>query len=357
MLDKTRFSTLAAVALLAPWLSSCGGGGAGVQPDPMRPEPIPPETVPVDGRDLPGGIPAAASNRPLAGDSVVQSSNGTNGVTTDDISVQLDFGPDSRINFRVENGNKWLLDSDDPETETIASRRDQRPASGLTVTGILATSGQSHLTGDAAADLVRGVAVVLYTDAESAADSDYLVWGAWVDAPDEVGAHQEIVHGAFATGPDPFRQNSLVALTGTVRYRGDVTGVYFDPNVQPFGGYTFDARVTLSVTFGDEGSLGTISGSVDNFQFQVDDDGTRQASAGTIVTLERADIGGSDSGYFEGTTVGSFQNGASLSGRWGGRFYGNAESDGRPGSVAGTFGAASADDGQGLVGAFGAHRQ
>ena len=320
----------------------------------MPPAPVPPETIPVDGRDHPGGIPSAARNRPLAGDSVVQSSNGTNGVTADDISVWLGVSPGSPLHYRVRNANEWLLGSDDPETETIASRRDQRPASGWTVTGVLATNGQTHLTGDAAADLVGGVAVVLYTDIETSSDADYLVWGAWVDAPDDVTAHQEIVHGAFATGPDPFRQSNLVALTGTSRYRGDVTGVYFNPAVLPFGGYSFDARVNLSVTFGSEESLGTIGGSIDDFRFQVDSDGTRQASAGMVVTLERADIGGTDSGYFEGTTVGRFPDGTSVSGRWGGRFYGNGESGGRPGAVAGTFGAASDEDDRGLIGAFGA---
>lgn len=357
MSRKTDRSTRAAAALLALWLSGCGGGSAGVQPAPMPPASIPPEAIPVDGRDRPGGIPSAAGNRPLAGDSVVQSSNGTNGVTADDISVRLGFSPGSPVHYRVANGNEWLLGSDDPDTETIASRRDQRPSSGLTVTGVLATNGQSHLAGDAAADLAGGVAVVLYTDIESTSDADYLVWGVWVDAPDDVTAHRDIVHGAFATGPDPFSQSNLVALTGTSRYQGDVTGVYFDPTVRPFGGYSFDARVTLLVTFGSEASLGSISGSIDNFRLQVDSDGTRQASAGTVVTLERAVIGGSDSGYFEGTTTGSFPDGTTVSGRWGGRFYGNGESGGQPGAVAGTFGAAGTEDDRGLIGGFGAYRQ
>ena len=323
----------------------------------MPPEPAPPETIPDDGRDRPGGIPSAAGNRPLAGDSVVQSSNGARGVTADDISVQLGFSPGSPVHYRVANGSEWLLGSDDPETETLAIRRDRRPSSGLTVTGVLATNGQSHLAGDAVADLAGGVAIVLYTDIESTSDADYLVWGAWVDAPDDVAAHRDIVHGAFATGPDPFSQSDLVALTGTSRYQGDVTGVYFDPTVQPFGGYSFDARVTLSVAFGSEASSGTIGGSIDNFRLQVDGDGTRQASPGTVVTLERAVIGGSDGGFFEGTTAGNLPDGTPVSGRWGGRFYRNGESDGRPGAVAGTFGAAGAEDDRGLIGGFGAYRQ
>ena len=74
-----------------------------------------------------------------------------------------------------------------------------------------------------------------------------------------------------------------------------------------------------------------------------------------MVTLERAAIGGTDSGYFDGFGNGRHHDGTPLAGRWGGRFYGNDESDGYPASVAGTFGAVSDD--RGFIGAFGARRQ
>jgi hypothetical protein len=147
-------------------------------------------------------------------------------------------------------------------------------------------------------------------------------------------------------------QGDLLPLMGNARYQGNASGVYFEPIEQPLGGYSFEARVTLEADFGDGTSLGTISGSIDNFRFQTDVDGTRQSRPGTMVTLERTAIGGANSGFFEGTTTGNFHDGTPLSGRWGGRFYGNAESDGKPGSVAGTFGSVSDD--RGLIGAFGA---
>ena len=50
-------------------------------------------------------------------------------------------------------------------------------------------------------------------------------------------------------------------------------------------------------------------------------------------------------------------DGTALSGQWGGQFYGNGDGSTQPGSVAGTFGAVSADDSRGLIGAFGAHKQ
>ena len=354
MLNRMQLLTLAVVALFAVVLSGCGGGGAGIRPVADDP-PMPPSPTPIADRNFPGGIPDAARNRPHAGESVVQSSNSANGVTIDDISVQVSFRPGGHIRYRVANDDEWFLSSDDSETETIANRRGQLPASGSTVAGVLATKGASDHTGDAAANIDDGVGLVMYTDIESTADTDYLVWGVWVDAPDNVTTHKDIVHGAFASGHDPLRQDNLVVLTGTVRYQGDVSGMYFEPSEQPLGGYSFEARVMLEANFGDGRALGTISGIIDNFRFQTNSDGTRQPRPRTMVTLERADIGGTDSGFFEGTSTGSYHDGTPLSGRWGGRFYGNTESDGKPGSVAGTFGSVSDD--RGLIGAFGAHRQ
>ena len=46
-----------------------------------------------------------------------------------------------------------------------------------------------------------------------------------------------------------------------------------------------------------------------------------------------------------------------FTGKWGGGFFGNGEPDGRPGSVAGTFGAATSGGDQGLVGVFSAYTQ
>ena len=353
MLNRTRFAAVALVVLFAGVLSGCGGGGAGTRP--VADDPTTPPAQPSnDDHSLPGGIPAAARNRALAGATIVQSSNSANDVTTDDISVRVNFRPGEYVDYRVANGDQWFLDLDDPETTTLANRRGQLPATGSSLIGVLATKGASHHTGDAAATIDHGNSLVMYTDIESSADTDYLVWGVWMEVPDNAATHEDIVHGAFASGSDRFRQDNLEPLTGTVRYQGDATGMYFEPTEQPLGGYSFEARVTLEATFGDSGALGTIHGTIDSFRFQTDSRGTRQSRPQTMVTLERADIGGTDSGLFEGISTGRHHDGTPLSGRWSGRFYGNAESDGKPGSVAGTFGAASND--RGFIGAFGARR-
>ena len=264
MLNRTpRFAAVALVVLFAGVLSGCGGGGA----------------------------------------PIVQSSNSANDVTTDDISVRVNFRPGGYVDYRVANGDQWFLDLDDPETRTFANRRGQLPATGSSLIGVLATKGSSHHTGDAAATTDHGNSLVMYTDIESSADTDYLVWGVWAEVPDNAATHEDIVHGAFASGSDRLRQDNLEPLTGTMRYQGDATGMYFEPTEQPLGSYSFEAHVTLEATFDDSGALGTIHGTIGSFRFQTDSRGTRQSRPQTMVTLERADIGGTDSGFFEGSVA------------------------------------------------------
>ena len=57
-------------------------------------------------------------------------------------------------------------------------------------------------------------------------------------------------------GVNRLRQDNLEPLTGTMRYQGDATGMYFEPTEQPLGGYSFEAHVTLEATFDDSGGLG-----------------------------------------------------------------------------------------------------
>ena len=63
-------------------------------------------------------------------------------------------------------------------------------------------------------------------------------------------------------------------------------------------------------------------------------------------------------GFFENQSTGSDED-SSYTVNWGGQFFGNGESDGKPGSVGGTFGGLYSDDdgAWSYVGAFGAHKQ
>ena len=229
--------------------------------------------------------------------------------------------------------------------------------SGLTVTAIVALKGQGQETDASAGALTEGIAVAFHSDIESAADTDYLAWGSWTSVSEDADATQDILQGAFATGSDPFRQQDLAGVTGTARYRGDVTGVYFEAAATPPGGYSFGALVTLEAGFGDAAALGAIGGRIDNFIVQTSEQGDYISRPATSVTLGRTAIGGADSGFFNGAATGTFEDSTALSGRWGGRFYGNGNAGGVPRSVAGTFGAASADETRGFIGGFGAERR
>ncbi|MDE0144502.1 MAG: hypothetical protein OXL95_01385, partial [Nitrospira sp.] len=183
---------------------------------------------------------------------------------------------------------------------------------------------------------------------ETGPDTDYLAGGIWLFVPNNPASADDFVFGAFGDGSDPFMQSALPALTGTARYIGEATGIYSatENNATQIG--YFDANATLDADFGDGNGLGTIGGHLTGFEV----DG--ESLPGSL-TLGSANIGASNSGFFEGRLSGSSQ-GTSYTGRWGGAFFGNGEDDGRPGSVGGTFGGRSADSSESFVGAFGAYK-
>ena len=180
-------------------------------------------------------------------------------------------------------------------------------------------------------------------------DGDYLAGGVWLVVPDDASSAAGYVFGAFADGSDPFLQNSLTSVQGTATFEGDATGVRSETT----GGFAaigyFDGDVTLTADFGSVSALGTISGSITNFEV----DGVPKN--GTL-NLGTASIGSRDSGFFHGSVAGSDDE-RSYTGHWGGQFFGNGESDGRPGAVAGTFGGHSTDSAVNYIGAFGAYKQ
>lgn len=214
----------------------------------------------------------------------------------------------------------WDIDGEfDPNTNT--SRATFKAASGITFTPD--SSGGTQ------------------TDA----DTDYLSGGVWLFVPTDEESADEFVFGAFVDGSDRFMQNALPVLTGTARYIGEATGIYSETeNDATQIGY-FDANATLDADFGDANGLGTIRGRLTGFEV----DGEEIPGS---LTLESAEIGASDSGFFDGSLSGS-----GYTGRWGGAFFGNGEADGKPGSVAGTFGGRSANSSESFVGSFGAYKE
>ena len=182
-------------------------------------------------------------------------------------------------------------------------------------------------------------------------DADYLAGGIWVYVPGNDEADNNYAFGAFVDGNDPFTQSNLAAVESTATYEGEATGIYTSADENIF----FDAEASLTADFGDGIDLGTISGTIDGFE---SDDGSILESP--TLTLETADIGNTDSGFFTGDTAVTVA-GEDYTGKWGGQFYGNPESgatgdDAQPGSVAGTFGGAIADGSKSFIGIFGASK-
>ncbi len=186
-------------------------------------------------------------------------------------------------------------------------------------------------------------------------DTDYLSAGVWLLVPDDAKSAADYVFGAFADGSDPFTQSNLTGVQGTATYEGEATGVYSAEFAGSTGIGYFDSDVALTADFGDGNDLGTISGLMTNFEV----DG--EATDGRL-DLGTANIGSQNSGFFKGSVTGSVTGTdadveRSYTGQWGGQFFGNEETDGKPGSVAGTFGGSSSDDSVNFVGVFGAHKQ
>ena len=180
-------------------------------------------------------------------------------------------------------------------------------------------------------------------------DTDYLAGGIWLFIPDNAASAADYVFGAFADGSDPFDQANLVTLQGSATYGGGATGVYSGKEADSTTIGFFEGDVELTANFGGVSDLGTLSGLITNFFVDGEpDDGT--------LTLGTANIGSQNSGFFKGPVSGS-DGERSYTGHWGGQFFGNGESDGKPGSVAGTFGGSSTDDAVNFVGVFGATKQ
>ena len=223
---------------------------------------------------------------------------------------------------------------------------------GVTLTMVTEGSGTSRRIAQISSNLVAGATSTSAAQAvqasDDAQDSDHLAIGIWVRASaNAVGGYE---FGAFVDGGDPFRQANLAGLTGTATYTGDATAVYSHRGTD--GNYLVDADVTLTARFGDASGLGSIDGAVSNITGEGPEPGWFD---GVGISLGSASIGSAYSGFFTGAASSSGTD-SGFAGEWSGRFYGNGAAGDRPGFVAGTFDAATADGGEAFVGAFSAQR-
>ena len=332
---------LGLAAALLP-LSGCGGGGSdntgsSNNPPPISPSPDPAPTTPsspgnaseaAQSEGGQGAIAKASQNSPKAG-SVTQSSNaGSDGVTTDSVSVEARRVRD-KVQYRVRNSNAgWSVDSREDE--------------------VLDRVGGEDWDGVELKKRLSGADLYVDVYAGPVPPSDHLAGGLWVYVPDSATNVDDFAFGAFVDGNDPFEQSELSALTGVVTYEGegDVTLVYSDADPAVRRNHFPDASVTLRVDFDNE----TVSGTIRSFDAEGEPVNLNMAE----LTLEGANIGDSDSGFFSGDTRGTTPKGVNGEGKWGGQFFGNG--DGAPKGVAGTFGFTTSNGEESVLGVFGASR-
>ena len=324
----SKWTTFLVVALFI--LPGCGGGGSrSVNVTPLTGTSFLDEA---SSANAAVAIARVAEAIPRAG-SVTQSSNTINGITTDQVEVTAQHGATGN-NYSVQNGSKWSI-----------STADGNPVS-ISVPNFDGQELHKRVNGGT-------LYVNIYSDIEpgtvSTPDTDYLAGGVGLFVPDDETSVDDFVFVAFGDGNDPFRQDNLVALQGAARYNGEATGIYSGKSDGATEIDYFGANVTLTANFGGSDALGTIAGSLTDFEVE------GESVLGSL-TLGTADIGSSNSGFFQGQVSGASE-GTSYTGRWGGQFSGNGEADGKPGSVFGTFGGRSENNDGSFVGVFGAYKQ
>ena len=185
---------------------------------------------------------------------------------------------------------------------------------------------------------------------------NYLVFGNWLYAPEDIEASGAYDLGVMAGGGDPF-SSPVSGLAGVATYAGSASGRVFTGRSSASPGVaSFEADVALTADF-DVGELG---GRVENIRSDA-------AAAGlpSELHLETTPIVPLPPSAFlplpHGVAVaaGAVRDGepaSSWAGEWNAAFYGNGASPtDHPTRVAGTFGASNGEDG--LLGSFGAHAQ
>lgn len=325
-------------------LTACGGGGGGGGIG--------------SGSGLHrGGHVEATRATPTPG-SVTQSSVGP-GVTAKSVTATIELDSSNQLTPKIVSDG-WGFESQ--PVDPLPSNEQTVQINGNT----WQVMDQSRTYSDGSKRFTR-----TFTDAAQGSDpgDDYLVMGYWLRVPqrfldpdgfiandyDLDDFVKSIEYGVFVNGGDPYEQANILALTGQATYAGDATAFYIDTAGNKES--ALRAAVSITADFGTNAELGTVSGTVNGFQRYYDrPPEPRELTDAELaqlgdVTLGTANIGDSDSGFFTGDTS-MIADGDSMTGKWGGQFYGNGATE--PEAVAGTFGAANEAGDKVIIGTYAA---
>ncbi len=176
--------------------------------------------------------------------------------------------------------------------------------------------------------------------------------GYWLHVPDDATSADSYEVGVFALGGGGgFNTGHLSGLTGTATYEGDAVGLYAKraavedtPDIKEF-----TADVALTADFGANTELGSVSGTVSNFNVGGMEKALKLSLGSATITGTRY------GGFFKG---GDTSAAGGFSGKWAGAFYGDGQATtDKPASIVGTFGAAKSDKLESFIGAFGPKKQ
>ena len=342
-----RARLLCAAVVSVAVLSACGGGGGSTaMMNPSTPSGAAPPAdfaAALTQTGVRDAVAEAARNMPSYG-SVTQSSNSEGGVTTDQVRIAAALGSDGIVTYNLTGtlgGESLELEARGREQAGDSEYQDELRS--------------ARSVGGSPGTLYVRTITSFEDTAAGAANTNYLSAGYWAFLPDDRST-ANLSFGAFANGMDHFVQDNLVGLTGTANYVGGAGGVFVVGAGEETSISPFEAAVNLTANFDNGGPLGSISGSIHTVAGPRD--GT-PFDPSPVVTLQRADIGESGSGFFTGATAMTFgDDRATYTGSWGGHFLGNgATPTVHPLGVVGTFGATTVEGEtptRSLVGAFSA---
>lgn len=380
---KKPLGALPLVVLLA----SCGGGSGGstgpVSGGSGGSDPLPPS----------GPAPARISQaRPRPG-SVTQSSDTENGITTDKIQII----PGQNGNFSLMNNNKLMVEDNrgllkyHPYSSVAWSGIKERRYRNNYVYDWGSQNNDRSVYGKIDNN-ITSFGVDMKTQYRGRTENSYLALRWWAERKPGGSLSLEGLFegdlGVFVDGSDEYT-DSISPLTGTAYYYGSIKLLKYNTNSDYYrdmcgtsctgfrvhgadteaearhlidshnkynDGLAFGEEmygdINLTADFGDGNSLGHIEGVINEIESSKISGITRQStSSGTTyaldfhrvtlpgsLNLERATIGETNSGFFDGTVSGEL-NGRDYTGKWGGQFYGINY----PNTVAGTMAASSGD--------------
>ena len=172
--------------------------------------------------------------------------------------------------------------------------------------------------------------------------SNYLAGGFWIHAPANATRVSDYEFGVFADGSEQISLSMIPQLTGVAVYSGEAAGVYASSRPGREEVSSFQANAMLTANFDNSHTPGEVSGRVSDFVLN------RGVALPGAVELSVAEVEGN---FFQGDT-----GGEGFSGKWGGNFYGNPTVGGvmQPDSVGATFGGATNDNTESIVGFVGA---